>query len=497
MRVLGIDPGSRRVGIAVSDEDGMIASPHITLQVKSQAAVVTAIAALARELVAERIVIGLPLQLDGREGESARRTRALAALIGAQAGLPVVLWDERLTTRAAERALREGNVRGKDQRALVDQVAAALLLQSYLDAQRNREEGRVLVRVLAALVLLAVAAVLAAAGWLMMEYPHHHGPGSGKVVELSLPPGTDLGTVARQLAQRGALAEPRYFELYARARDAETRLRQGTVMLYDNMTVLELLQRVASGFGSVELRVVIPEGFSRYEIAARLERWGICEGSAFLSATEDRMLLSELAIDGPSAEGWLFPDTYQLRDTMEPAAVIRRLVANARRRLAPLLTEQTTQLERLRSELGFGPQQLMILASIVEKEAKVPAEQATIAGVFYNRLRDPAFMPKRLQADPTVAYGCELQPALPSCAGSDGKLVTHAMLGDPENPYNTYRRDGLPPGPIANPGLRAIAAVLNPETHDYYYFVASGGGHHSFSHSLEAHHAAIEAARTP
>jgi UPF0755 protein len=496
MRVLGIDPGSRRVGVAVSDEDGIIASPHATLQVKSQVAVAAAIGALARELVAERIVIGLPLRLDGGEGESSRRARVLAALIGEHAGLPVVMWDERLTTRAAERALREGHVRGKDQRALVDQVAAALLLQSYLDAQRPRE-GRVLVRVLAALVLLVLAALLAAAGWLMMEYPHHHGPGSGKVVELSLPAGTDLRTVAAELAQHGALAEPHYFELYARARDAQPRLRKGTVLLYDNMTALQLLQRVAQGFGSTELRVVIPEGFSRYEIAARLERWGICERSAFLNATEDRVLLSELAIDGPSAEGWLFPDTYELRDSMEPSAVIRRLVGNARRRLAPLLTEQSAQLERVHSELGFGVQQLMILASIVEKEAKVPAEQATIAGVFYNRLRDPAFLPKRLQADPTVAYGCALQPSLPSCAGSDGKLVTHAMLSDPENPYNTYRRDGLPPGPIANPGLRAIAAALNPEAHDYYYFVASGDGRHSFSHSLEAHHAATEAARTP
>lgn len=496
MRVLGIDPGARRVGVAVSDEDGMFASPHATLQVKSQAGVASEIGRLARELVAERIVIGLPLQLDGREGEAARRARALAALIEQHAQLPIVLWDERLTTRAAERALREGQVRGKDQRALVDQVAAALLLQSYLDAQRA-QSGRVLPRVLAALVVLAIAAVLAAGGWLMMEYPHHHGPGSGKVVELSLPAGTDLATVARELAQHGALAEPRFFELYARARAAQPRLRQGTVLLYDNMTVLQLLQRVAQGYGSVELRVVIPEGFSRYDIGARLERWGICDRHAFLQATEDRELLTELAIDAPSAEGWLFPDTYQLRDTMEPAVVIRRLVANARRRLAPLLTEQSAQLQRLQSELGLGLQQVVTLASIVEKEAKVPAEQATIAGVFYNRLRDPAFTPKRLQADPTVAYGCQLQPALPSCAGADGKLVTHAMLSDPENPYNTYRRDGLPPGPIANPGLRAIAAVLSPQAHDYYYFVASGGGRHSFSHSLEAHHAAVEAARVP
>jgi UPF0755 protein len=275
------------------------------------------------------------------------------------------------------------------------------------------------------------------------------------------------------------------------------------------MTPIELLQRIARGFGSTQVRIVIPEGFSRFDIAARLERWGVCERSAFLAATEDRALLDELQIAGTSAEGWLFPDTYQVRDDTLAPVLVRRFVANARRRLAPLLAAHAADLERFQRELGFGLPQIVTLASIVEKEAQVASEQATIAGVFYNRLRDPAFSPKRLQADPTVSYGCQLHPALASCraapalrggtagAGGDPKQITRAMLADPENPYNTYRRDGLPPGPIANPGLRAIAAVLAPEAHDYFYFVASGGGRHRFSHSLQDHHAAVEAAREP
>lgn len=344
------------------------------------------------------------------------------------------------------------------------------------------------------LLVLAVLALMAGAGWLLMEYPHHHGPGSGKVVELQLPGGIDLAVVAQELTAQGALREAHWFELYARVRGAQDRLRQGTVLLYDNMTPIELLQRIARGFGSAQLRIVLPEGFSRFDIAARLERWGVCERTAFLAATEDRALLDELQIAAPSAEGWLFPDTYQLRDDIAPPVLVRRLVANTRRRLEPLLAAHAADLDRLQRELGFGLPQIVTLASIVEKEAKVASEQATIAGVFYNRLRDPKFLPKRLQADPTVSYGCVLHPALASCAGSDGKLITRAMLADPENPYNTYRRDGLPPGPIANPGLRAIAAVLAPEAHDYFYFVASGGGRHRFSHSLGDHHAAVEAA---
>jgi UPF0755 protein len=361
----------------------------------------------------------------------------------------------------------------------------------------GKPRRRWLLRSVLFLFLLALGALLAGAGWLLMEYPHHRGPGRGAVVELELPAGTDLGAVARELAERRALIEPRFFELYARVRGAGPRLREGTVLLYDNMTPLELLQRVARGFGSAELRIVLPEGFSRFDIAARLERWGLCDRARFLAATEDRALLAELEIAAPSAEGWLFPDTYLLRDDMGPPTLIRRFVANARRRLGPLLAEHASDLERAQRELGFGLQQVLTLASIVEKEAKVPAEQRTIAGVFYNRLRDPAFLPKRLQADPTVSYGCALHPELASCAGSDGKTITRAMLADPENPYNTYRRDGLPPGPIANPGLRAIAAALAPEAHDFFYFVATGEGRHRFSHSLSDHHAAVEAARKP
>jgi putative holliday junction resolvase len=141
MRVLGIDPGARRVGLALSDDEGRIASPHATLQVTGVAAVAAGIAAAAAALAVERLVIGLPLQLDGREGESARRVRALAAKIAERCALPIVFWDERLSSKAAERALREGGVRGPKQRALVDQVAAALLLQSYLDAQRPARDG--------------------------------------------------------------------------------------------------------------------------------------------------------------------------------------------------------------------------------------------------------------------------------------------------------------------------------------------------------------------
>src|SRR5262249_43646777 len=155
-------------------------------------------------------------------------------------------------------------------------------------------------------------------------------------------------------------------------------------------------------FGAAELRLVIPEGFSSFEIGDRLERFDVCDRAAFLAATRDPDLLRELEIEAPSAEGLLFPDTYRMSDEMDPRVVVRRLVQNARKHLVALEAEQSTAFERLKRELGFGLREVLILASIVEKEAAQKREQPIIAGVFLNRLRDPSFKPKRLQADPTV-----------------------------------------------------------------------------------------------
>lgn len=349
----------------------------------------------------------------------------------------------------------------------------------------------------AALGVLALG-FAAALGFLLMGYPEQPGPGRGRVVEISIAPGERLEAVAARLSAAGALAEPAAFVMYAKVRGAGERLREGTVLLYDSMSPLEVLQRVARGYGSASLRVVIPEGFSRYDIATRLSRWGVCERDGFLRATEDLRLLRELAIEGPSAEGLLFPDTYLLREGMRPNALVRRLVGNARKRLAPVLAEHEPALARLREELGFGIHEVVALASIVEKEARLAGERPIIAGVFLNRLRSPEFQPKRLQADPTVSYGCLVAPAVPSCAAAasgSGRAITRAMLADGDNPYNTYRREGLPPGPIANPGVSSVRAVLAPAAHDYLYFVARGGGAHAFSSTLDDHRLAVERAR--
>lgn len=326
----------------------------------------------------------------------------------------------------------------------------------------------------------------------MIVYPKRAAPGRGREVTVAVRPDMPLDELAARLGDVGAVADPRLFAVYARLLGADEHLRDGEVLLTDDMSPRDVLQRVALGYGAATVRVTIPEGFDRFDIAARLARWQICDEDAFLAATEDRALLDELGIAGPTAEGYLFPDTYRLSQDLDGEGVVRRLVANWQRRVEPAFEAHDERLAWLERELSWGRAEVLTLASIVEKEAAVADERPVIARVFINRMREPEFRPKRLQADPTVSYGCLTAPdAAPSCAGFDGRHITGAMLADTENVYNTYRHEGLPPGPICNPGLDSVEAVLTAEAHDYLYFVARGGGRHTFSATLEEHNAAV------
>ena len=146
-------------------------------------------------------------------------------------------------------------------------------------------------------------------------------------------------------------------------------------------------------------------------------------------------------------------------------------------------------LKDLSDSVAWGRREIVILASIVEKEAAVDDERPIVASVFLNRLRDPAFSPKRLQSDPTAGYGC-LVVMTSACTSYIGK-ITHEINADPENPYSTYTHDGLPPGPISNPGAKSLEAVMSPALTHYFYFVAKGGGRHTFSETLGGHNAAV------
>lgn len=350
-------------------------------------------------------------------------------------------------------------------------------------------------RPLFALVMLALSAL----GWLLIVYPMRRGPGRGHEVDVTLAEGLSLEALATQLADAGVIEHPAAFVVYARLLGARERLRTGEVVLADDMTPRTVLMRVAQGMGRPLVDVMIPEGLTRFEVADRLEHWGICEREAFLEANASAELMRTIEVPASTAEGYLFPDTYELSVGQPASEVVTRMVQHWRRTALPEIERDLGTLSDLRTEGGrpWGVAEVVTLASVVEEEAAVSEERPIIAGVFLNRLRSDTFLPRhRLQADPTVSYGCREEPdAAPSCAGFDGRHITRAMLDDSANRYNSYRHEGLPPGAVSSPGMASIRAVLHAASHRYFYFVARGGRRHVFSEEYDAHLVGVDALR--
>jgi UPF0755 protein len=261
--------------------------------------------------------------------------------------------------------------------------------------------------------------------------------------------------------------------------------------LSDDLSPRGLVRRMQRAQIQEKGRVTIPEGYTRFDIARRLQVARVCSARAFLDATAEPALLADLKVPGDSAEGYLFPATYEFPLDSEPNLVVSRMVSEFARRYDRLTRDNAMGTEALRQRMSWGQAEIVTLASIVEKEAAVDEERPLIASVFLNRLNDPTFNPKRLQSDPTSAYGCLLMPErIGSCRSYSGR-VTPEMNADETNPYTTYRHDGLPPGPIANPGEKSLQAVLVPAETRHLYFVARGGGHHTFSDTFAQHNEAI------
>jgi UPF0755 protein len=323
-----------------------------------------------------------------------------------------------------------------------------------------------------------VAAVAGLLTWAVLP-----GPGTGTPKTFRVPEDPGSRALAEQLAEAGLVHRPWLMTAYLALLRPAVKLEPGEHLLNDALSPRKLVQRLARLPGRAAVRAVIPEGWNHLQIAERLEKLEVTTADAFRAA-------------GAPAEGFLFPATYELNVDTEPRQLIALFERETKKRLERLNRQHPGAFERLRRERGWGEREILTLASIVEKEAATADERPTIASVFYNRLSDPEFVPRQmLQSDPTAAYGCLVAPdQAPSCARFDGR-VTPEILRDAANAYNTYRRAGLPPGPISNPGESAIAAVLSPASTPYLFFVARGGGRHVFSRTFEEHNAAIERAR--
>jgi UPF0755 protein len=345
-------------------------------------------------------------------------------------------------------------------------------------------------RALPLLVCLVAASVLGVA-LAVLVWSRSARAGAGQRVRFDVPPDAGAAALAESLAARGLVESAFWFGLYLEYLSPPP--AAGPHLLRDDLSPRSLSQRLARSAGRPSAKVTLPEGFHHRQIGERLETLEVCPRDAFERAVFDPALRAELRLKGTSAEGFLFPATYDFAVDADARAVVRVLVGETRKRLARFEAKYGARFDALERDFGFGELEILTLASIVEREAANREELPRVASVFFNRLKDPNFRPIRmLQSDPTAAYGCLVEPALaPSCSGFTGR-VTPAMLRDEKNRYNTYRHAGLPPGPIANPGEQAIHAVLEPAQTDFLYFVATGNGRHTFTRSFEEHRGAID-----
>jgi len=293
-------------------------------------------------------------------------------------------------------------------------------------------------------------------------------------VRVEVADGASLTTVARQLNDAGVINQPAYFVVLGRLLGAQRSIQAGEYALETTMRPTEVLHRLTSG-AVVQIAVTIPEGFSIQEIAAELEAQDLMPAHDFLAAAADPAIRAEEGIDALSLEGYLFPSTYYVSRRTKPAELVRRMVRQ--------FQESTRALDW---SLAEGPRlsrhQIVTLASIIEKETSRDEERPLIAAVFYNRLKRR--MP--LQSDPTVIYALN---------DFDGNLRRVDL--EIRSPYNTYRVAGLPPGPIANPGLASLEAALHPASAPYLYFVSKNDGTHYFSSTLAEHQKAVSKYQPP
>jgi UPF0755 protein len=297
------------------------------------------------------------------------------------------------------------------------------------------------------------------------------GAGTGRV-RVIVPHGSTMRVAAESLAHAGVVQNATAFRLYAMLRRRDRSIRAGTYVFQRGRSWGDVLDDLRTGKG-LENTITIPEGWSLYQIVPQLARVLNVPAESVQAAVRDTALLRAVGAPTPTLEGYLFPDTYVFPDGTTPRAAVRVMVDRFQHVWQPDWNQ------RLQA-LGLSRNEVMALASIVEKEARVPEERPVIAAVYLNRLKAKML----LQADPTVQYAL-------------GKHVARVMYKDLaiESPYNTYRHVGLPPGPIASPGRPSIVAALNPANVPYRYFVAYPDGHHEFTTDFAKHTIAVRNAR--
>jgi UPF0755 protein len=334
------------------------------------------------------------------------------------------------------------------------------------------------------IVWIVLIAVIAAAGWLTWAVFTPAEP-SGPTFAL-LRPGYSTRRIAAELKGAGIIRSEEAFVLWHYVHRKRS-LKAGEYLFDKPANIIDIQKRLRRG--DVHFRtVVVPEGYTMFDIARAIEAAGLGPADEFLKvAQSDTALIADIAPGAHSLEGYLFPETYEFSRLMtmhDMAAAMVKQFRQVARQIGLIYGPALIASREAQSTLAADPgpasspnevERTVIMASIVEKETAVPEERPLVASVYFNRLNNNI----ALDADPSIIYAELL-------AGTYQGALHHADMQF-ASPYNTYRKTGLPPGPIGNPGRSSLEAAMHPAQSDYYYFVADAQGHHRFAHSYEEH----------
>lgn len=318
------------------------------------------------------------------------------------------------------------------------------------------------------LLLAVVLAICAGAGLYFALFRPYQGFHNEAFIEI--PKGTTTRGIADQLAKAGVIRTPWQFLLVRAVRSGEY-LQAGEYRFAHPASVWTVYDRIIRG-DIFYYELTVPEGSNMFDIANGVERLGIMPADDFLKVARNPAPIHDLAPQAPTLEGYLFPSTYRLTRHITALQICRLMTDTFRKKWQQLV--KPGQVESVNK--------IVTLASLVEKETGVSADRPTVASVYTNRLR----IGMALDCDPTTIYAALLEHRY------RGTIYRSDL--DSTNPYNTYKHSGLPPGPIANPGVASLQAALSPAATSYLYFVAKGdgsGGHH-FSTTIAEHERAVQ-----
>jgi UPF0755 protein len=315
-----------------------------------------------------------------------------------------------------------------------------------------------------AFVFILAVFLLLGLGIFLISPPDREGKEETFVVK----EGSSLKDVAWDLEQRHLIRSRTLFVLWSRILGYSKGIKSGEYILSASMPPVKILEKLRLGLIQTHI-ITIPEGYTRRQIADLFHERGLADENEFLTLTKDASVLKRYGVSGSTLEGYLFPDTYLFGRGISPSVIVDTMVKRFWQMVGPFTDKA--------KEIGMPMEEIVTLASIVEKETGRPEERPLIASVFLNRLKRGM----RLESDPTVIYGLD---------DFDGNLRKEDL--NRKTPYNTYVIHGLTPGPICSPGLESIKAVLYPARTEYLYFVSKNDGSHQFSRTLSEHNRAVQ-----